>query len=547
MRFSLDTVRRRLRPRLLSALAVLLFILGSCARRETAVATGVREQRLILGNAAEPAELDPQTTTAFTDGNILMALLEGLTAVDEASLQAVPSSAESWDTSTDGLTWTFHLRPNLHWSNGDALLAEDYVASWRRLVTPAIAADNAYLLYAVKNAEAINGGKIKDVTQLGVSAPDPRTVVVNLERPTQYLPQLLANPATFAINPRVLAKFGGLERRGSGWTRPENYVGSGPFVLKQWLPNQRVVVAKNPHYWDAPNVGLREIVFLPTDNPDVDERNFRAGQEHATFTLPLTKVAGWRERDPGKLRIDPLLQSVFLRFNTARAPLADVRMRRALSLAIDRETLTRSVLQGTRTPAHSLTPPNVAGYTARAQIATDFATARQLLSDAGHAGGAGLPILELQCKSDEVQPRLAEAIQAIWQRELGVRVTIAPAEQKIWLQNQQTQNYTIVFGSWIADVADASNFLGMFTSNGGYNWTGWKDPAYDRLLNEAGVALKPSERLEILQQAEARLLEESPIAPVFFGAQTYLLDPSVKGWAPSALGFRRYQLVRLEQ
>jgi oligopeptide transport system substrate-binding protein len=539
-------VGRAFRPPVVSAIAALLLLAG-CKPRETAVETGAREQRLILGNAAEPAELDPQTTTAFTDGNILMALLEGLTAIDEVTLQTVPSSAANWETSTDGLTWTFHLRPNLRWSNGEPLVAEDFVASWRRLVTPAIAADNAYLIYPVKNAEAINGGKIKDVTQLGVVAPDEHTVVVTLERPTPYFPQLVANPATFAINPRVLTKFGGLDRRGSGWTRPENYVGSGPFVLKEWSPNQHIVVAKNPNYWDAANVALREIVFVPTDNPDVDERNFRAGQVHATFTLPLTKVAGWRERDPGKLRIDPLLQSVFLRFNTTRSPLGDVRVRRALSLAIDREALTRSVLQGTRPPARSLTPPNIAGYTARAQVATDFAAARQLLADAGHAGGAGLPAFELQCKSDEIQPRLAEAIQAIWQRELGVRVTIAPAEQKIWLQNQQTMNYTIVFGSWVADVADASNFLGMFTTNGGYNWTGWKDPEYDRLLNEAGITLKADQRLEVLQRAEARLLEEAPVAPVFFGAQTYLLDPSVKGWPPSALGFRRYQLVRLEK
>lgn len=550
MRFSFATfVGQALRPPLLGATATLLLGLAlvGCKPRETPVEAGLREQRLILGNAAEPAELDPQTMTALTDGNILMALLEGLTAIDEVSLQAVASSAESWDTSADGLTWTFHLRPNLRWSNGEPLVAEDFVASWRRLVTPAIAADNAYLLYAVKNAEAINGGKIKDLAQLGVAAPDTRTIVVTLERPTPYLPQLLAHPATFALNPRVLAKFGGLERRGSGWTRPENFVGSGPFVLKEWTPNQRLVVAKNPNYWDAAHVALREIVFVPTDNPDVDERNFRAGQVHATFTLPLTKVARWRERDPGKLRIDPLLQSVFLRFNTTRAPLNDPRVRRALSLAIDREALTRSVLQNTRAAAHSLTPPNVAGYTARAQIGTDFAAARQLLADAGHAGGAGLPLFELQCRSDEVQPRLAEAMQAIWQRELGVRVTIAPSEQKIWLQNQQTMNYTIVFGSWVADVADASNFLGMFTSNGGYNWTGWKDSAYDRLLEEAALAQKAEERLEIMQHAEARLLEESPIAPVFFGAQTYLLDPSVKGWPPAALGFRRYQLVRLEK
>ncbi len=528
-------------------LLALVLVFAGCAPRETPADAGVRTGTLIIGNGAEPADLDPQTMTAYTDGNIHMALFEGLTALDEEKLTPLPSSAERWDVSEDGLTWTFHLRETLRWSNGEPVTADDFVQSWRRLVSPAIAADNAYLLYPVKNAEAINGGSITDLSQLGVTAPDARTLVVTLEQPTPYFAMLTANVATFALNPRVLEKFGAMERRGTAWTRPGNLVGSGPFQLKEWAPNQRVVVEKNPHHWDATSVALSSIVFLPTDNPDVDERNFRAGQVHATLSLPTAKVAGWRERDPAKLRIDPLSQANFIRFNTTRPPFDDVRVRRAFALSIDRETLARTVLQGTRAAATALTPPNTGGYTARAKVPTDFETARRLLAEAGFPGGRDFPEVELACRNDEIQPKLAEAMQAMWQRELGVRITLTQSEQKIWLQNQQSRSYTLSFGSWLADVPDPGNFLGLFRSDGGYNWTGWSDPDYDRLIAEAEPLADPPRREELFQQAEARLLEAAPITPVFNGAATYLLDPRVEGWPPSQLGWRRYQLVRFRR
>jgi ABC-type oligopeptide transport system, periplasmic component len=335
--------------RWIASLLALAF-LASCSSRETPVEKATRDRTLILGNAAEPADLDPQLMTAYTDGNIHMALFEGLTALDENSLQVLPSSAERWETSADGLTWTFHLRADLRWSNGEPVLASDFVASWRRLVSPALASDNAYLLYPVKHAAAITAGEITDLSQLGVAAPDDRTVVVTLERPTPWFAQLTAAVPTFALNPRTLAAFDATARRGTAWTRPGNLVGSGPFALADWRPQAHVTVRKNPHHWQAASVALESIVFLPTDNPDVDERNFRAGQVHATQNLPIAKIADWRRRAATQLRIDPLTQSNFLRFNTTRPPLDDARIRRALSLAIDRDTFARTILQSTRAP-----------------------------------------------------------------------------------------------------------------------------------------------------------------------------------------------------
>lgn len=539
MRFSVAAFLRLL-------LALMVLALAACARRETPAQAGLRTQTLLLGNAAEPADLDPQTAAVLNDQIITLALFEGLTWLDEASTKPVPGAAERWETSNDGLTWTFHLRAGLQWSNGEPLTADDFIQSWRRALAPAVAADGAWYLFPLKNAEAYNGGKLADAAQIGAAAPDARTLVLTLERPTPYLPALVSLPSWFPVNPRVLAKFGGMEKRGTLWTRPGNLVGNGAFILKEWTPNARIVVEKNPHYWDAANTRLNQIVFFPTENPATEEHDFRAGQLHATFNLPVDKIAGWREREPAKLRLDPMLQIGYLRFNTTKAPFSDARVRRALSLALDRDTFARAVLQGSRQPAHAMTPPGTGGYTARASVGTDFAQARQLLADAGFPGGKGFPVAELQALNNEIHPHLAEAIQAVWQRELGIKITIGQVEQKTWVQNQQTLNYAITTSAWTADYPDPLTFLGLFTSDSTYNWTGWKNPAYDALLAKAAATIDPARRYDVFQQAEALLLDESPVAPIFVGAQTYLLDPAVKGWAPSPLVFRRFQLVHLE-
>ncbi len=551
----------------LSVSGLLVFCLAGCARRETPVEEGIRTKTLLVGNGAEPGSLDPHLAAILSDQIIVNTLFEGLTLLDETTTRPLPACAESWAASPDGLRWTFRLRAGLRWSDGEPLTARDFIESWRRALNPALAADNAWYLYAIKNAGAYNGGKVPDPSALGLAAPDARTLVLTLERPTPYLPALVSLPAWFPVNISSLAAHGGLDRRDGNWTRPGNLVSNGAFLLSEWTPNARIVLTRNPHHRESSSNRLERVIFLPIENPDVEERQFRAGQLHVTFNLPVTKIAGWRERDPARLRIDPTLQANFLRFNTTRPPLDDPRVRRALSLAIDRNALARTVLQGSRAPALALTPPNTGGYTlsspatpagrgekpdrsaaddARAAVGADFAAARKLLSAAGHPDGAGLPVIELQCRNDEIMPRLAEALQAMWQRELGVRVTISQVEQKTWIQNQQTLNYAVSTAAWTADFPDPVNFLGLFAADSSYNWTGWKDPGYDRFLTRAENTTDPARRYEILQQAEARLLEQAAIAPLHYGAQTYLIHPAVHGWEPAPLVFRRFQKVSLE-
>lgn len=524
-----------------------LLALAGCARREAPAEAAARTQTLLLGNGAEPEDLDPQVVDAYSDQNILLALFEGLTAIDEKTSQAVPAAAQSWEASADGLTWTFHLRDGLRWSNGDALTADDFVQSWRRMLSPALAAEYADLLFPIRNAEAYNQGKEPDPSVLGLSAPDTRTVRIELAHPTPYLPVLVALPPWYPINPKVLERFGAMTKRSTAWTHPGNLVGNGPFTLGEWVPNARIVVEKNANYWNAGVVTLRQIVFFPTDSPDTEERDFRAAQLHVTFAVPVSKIATYRRDAPDQLRVDPFLQTFFLRFNVQRQPFDDPRVRRALSLAIDRDAIARSVLFSGYPAAHSFTPPDCGGYTARARVDLDTDRARELLAESGHAGGKGLPGFEVQIRNDEVQPAVMEAVQAMWSRELGIHATLATLEQKTWIQNQVTLNYSVSTAGWAGDFLDPVTFLDLFVSGGGRNWTGWGDPAYDRLIADAARASSSGARLEDFQRAEALLLERGPVAPLYFGARSYLIRPSVKGWTPALLGYHRYAFVRLEE
>ncbi len=536
-------MRRRLAllPLLISGLLVF-----GCTPRETPVEEGNRTKTLLIGNSAEPGTLDPHLASILTDQIIINTLFEGLTVLDEETTQPLPAAAESWETSDDGLTWTFHLREGLAWSNGDPLVADDFIQAWRRALNPTFAADNAWYLFAIKNAEAYNAGKCTDATQLGISAPNDRTIILTLEQPTPYLPALVSLPAWFPLNPRAMEEFGAMNQRATPWTRAGNLVSNGAYQLSEWKTDDRIALRKNPHHRDATLAQLEQLVFRPISKPDDEERNYRAGQLHVTFNLPVTKLAPWRERDATQLRVDPLLQSNFLRFNVTRAPFDDIRVRRALALAIDRELLARTVLQGSRLAAHSITPPNTGGYQSTAHIAADFEQSRQLLTEAGYAKGQGLPAIELMVRNDEIMPRLAEAIQAMWKTELGIIVTISQVEQKTWIQNQQNLDYDLCMSAWTADYPDPVTFLEIFQGESAYNWTGWNQPAYDALLARAAHITNRDQRFAILAEAEALLLSESPVAPLFFGAQTYLIHPAVKGWAPSPLGFRRFQLVSLE-
>jgi oligopeptide transport system substrate-binding protein len=517
--------------------------LSVCGRHESNVEAGARTRVLHVGNAEEPQDLDPQTVAGIPETEILMALFEGLVAKDPATLGPRPGVAERWEVSTDRRTWTFHLRADARWSNGEPVTATDFVWSWQRALSPALGSPYAYMFYVIRNARAFHTGRLDDFAQVGVLAPDPSTLRVQLVEPVPHFLQLLDHHSFYPVNPRTVLRFGAMDERGTSWTRPGHHVGNGAFLLDEWRMNRVVSVKRNPYYHDAARVRLNGIRFYPIPVASTEERMYRAGQLHATFRVPTEKIAVYRERDAASLRITPYLGSYFYRFNVGVPPLDDTRVRRALALAVDRDAIVRRITLGGQQPTGTLTPPGTGGYTPPPGVGLDPDRARALLAEAGFPGGRGFPELELMFNSDELHRRIATAIQQMWQRELGISVTLTGQDWKVQQSRERERQYQISRASWIGDYVDPTTFLDLFRADGGNNRTGWRNADYDVLLDAAARADGDAARHALLRQAEALLLSELPILPLYIYTQVRLVSPRVCGWHDNLLDQHPYRDV----
>ncbi|PTY05969.1 peptide ABC transporter substrate-binding protein [Opitutaceae bacterium EW11] len=518
-----------------------------CWQRENNVALGDREQILHRGIGPEIPDLDPHLATSSSEYNVLIALLEGLVTEDPVDLHPVPGVAESWDASSDGLTYTFHLRGNARWSNGDPVTAQDFAASFRRMLTPSLAADYAWMLYVLQNAEAFNRGKLADFGKVGIEAVNTRTLKLTLEHPTPQFLSMLTHTAFMPVHLPTVEKYGPTDRRGNAWTRPGRFVGNGPFVLKTWQIGQRIVVSKSPTYWDAGAVRLKEIDFYPIESRDVEERAFRAGQLHLTESLAPSKIDAYRRNDPQMLRIDPYLGTEFYRINVNRPFLNDRRVRRALALSVDRQKIVENVLRGGQLPANEFTPPQTAGYTAPALLSYDPNAARALLVAAGYPNGRGAPPIELLLNPSESHRAVAEAVQEMWRRELGLEVRLLNQEYKVMVASRRTGDFQIMRSVWIGDYVDPLSFLAIFGTNNGNNYTGWSNRSYDQAVFESERVTDPASRNDLFKKAESLLLEEVPIIPIYHYTHVFLIRPSVKNWHPNLLDHHPYKAVYLEK
>lgn len=536
-----------------AALGLLLLVtvsaglgLSGCAKRESAVQSGNRDQVLHRGIGAEAGDLDPHLATNLAELDIASALFEGLVAEDPVDLRPVPGVAERWEVSADLLSYTFHLRPNARWSDGQPLTAQDFVASWQRILTPGLAAPNASLLYVLQGAEAFHQGATTDFALVGVSAPDIRTLRVTLDHPTTYFLSLLTHGAWAPVPLKAIAAGGATASRSNNWTRPGRLVSNGPFQLKTWQPNRVIVVEKSPGYWDAARVRLNAIHFYPIDSVDTEERAFRTGQLHLTYVLPFGKIESYRRNAPQFLRMDPYLNSYFFRINTRESPLNNERVRRALALAVDRAAIVEKILRGGQQPATALTPPGLPGYTPPAGAPANFAAARAALAEAGYPGGKGLPPLDLHYNTSENHRILAEAVQEMWRRELGLDVRLLNQEFKVVLTERRLGHYQILLSDWVGDYLDPSTFLDIWQSNRANNHTGWGDKRYDALLFAAARNPDATGRATQMQQAEAMVLAAAPVIPIYYNTHVFLIQPSVRGWHPTLLDHHPYKHVWLE-
>ncbi len=535
---------------LFSTLAMTLImslLLSSCGSSESNVESGNRTGTLHWGNGTEPQSLDPHIATGVPEHHVITSLMEGLVRKDSKTLAPKPGVAESWTVSEDGRVYTFKLRENARWSNGDVHNAHDFAWSWWRALQPALGNLYAYMYFPIANAQKYYQGEITDFNEVGVKALDDLTLQVTLANPTPYFLQLLDHYSMFPVHQATVEKFGRADERGTRWTYEGNLVANGAFKLQSWEINRAIVVVRNTFYHSNDSVKLNSIVFYPTENVTTEERMFRAGQLHYTNDVPIDKVATYRADNNKALKVTPYLGTYFYRINVNVPHLQDKQVRRALGMTIDREQLTEHVLKAGQIPAYAMTPPNTRGYYPPMGLSFNPEAARKLLADAGYPNGEGFPSTEILYNTNEGHRKVAVAIQQMWREHLNIDVKLLNQEWKVYLDSESNGDYQISRAGWIGDYVDPNNFLDMFICNGGNNRTGWCNEEYDRLVLEVAPRAKThEERLAIFGQAEQMLMDDLPVLPIYTYTSKHLVNPAVKNLVDNILDQPSYTEIYLQ-
>ncbi len=523
-------------PRLaLLALAALALPLAAAAQpvpRDVGDGTG-GERALRRSSTGEPSTLDPQLWTFGQDGNLAQDLFQGLTTLDAAA-RPVPGQAQSWTISPDGRRYTFTLHPGLTWSDGVPIDSASFVWSLRRLFDPRTAAPSASLLYVIRNAREVNTGALPP-ERLGVAAPDPRTVVLELTQPAPYLLDLLVHRA-FPVPRHAIEKWG------RDWTRAGRIVSNGAFVLGEWRSGSHVKLLRNPRFHEASQVRLDAIYHVPVEDPGAALRRYRAGELDIVVSIPSGQLAMARREFGSQLHLVQQIGLEYLAFNTRRGPTADPRVRRALSMAVERELLSTRLLQAGEPAAFCVVPPGVVNYPDPG--CADFAgwpaarrgtEARRWLQAAGY--GAAKPlVLRLRYSNSETQRRLALAIAAMWQ-PLGVRTELLTADLKAHQQALQQGDFDVARAAWYAEDRDPASFLGLLDSRAGaLNLSRHLDPKFDALLDQAAASADLAARAALLSRAESLAMQSQPIAPLYYYVARRLVSPRVRGWVDNPRG-----------
>ena len=505
------------------------------------------ETVLHRGNGTEPETLDIHRSSGDPESNIQRDLFEGLLMPD-ADARPVAAAAESWTISPDGLTYTFKLRADGTWSDGTPVTAADFAFAWRRLVAPETNSRYAYFLWPVKNAEAISKGKLPPEA-MGVAAPDPRTFVVTLEAPAAWFLSSLAHHTTYPLQRANVGRFG------TDYIRPGNLVSNGPYLLAEAVPQGHIKLVKNPRFHAAASVAIDTVYYYPTENQDSELKRFRAGELDITYDAPDSQLPWLRENMPGELRIHPYFATYFYIINMTVEPWkSSPALRRALVLAIDRQIITDKISRGGETPAFALVPPSTAGHRAVepewagwTQAERD-AEAKRLVAEAGY-GPVGKPLMfELMYNTSENHRKIAIALAAMWQQKLGARVTLVNQEWKVFLSTRERRAYkALVRQGWIGDYDDAHSFLTLFRSDvGSQNASGYADPEFDRLLQAASATADGERRARLLQQAEAKLVADTPFIPIYTYATKHMVSARVEGWRGNVLDQHPTRYLRLK-
>lgn len=483
----------------------------------------------------EPSTLDPARCNESLCSDIVQNLYAGLVSFVGADLQPVGDLAERWEISDDARRYRFFLRDS-RWSDGTPVTADDFVASVRRVLTPATAATSAHLLFVIEGAEALYRGT-GTAAALGVVALGARTLEIRLTQPAPWFLQLTANSVLRPV-PRRLA-----EANASLWPKPAALVTSGAYTVASWRFRRDALFARHDGYWDAAHVPLARVHAFLVANADTAMALYEYG---ALDVLGTHVPVAWQhvvEKAPDAIDV-PSLTTNFYWLNTHRPPLDDVRVRRALSLAIDRQALVRDVLRGNAVPTATLVPAAIGGTPPQALY--DLAQAQRLLAQAGFPGGHGLRVLQLSFNADESNRHVAQAIQAMWQTNLGVRCALSQQEWRVYLADLDRNEFDVARLGWIADYADPRSFLSdVFSADGGNNRSGWRDASFDAQMRSSDATADPHARRTLLQRAERGLLRAQPLIPLTFGREKTLIKPYVRGFVPNPLHLHPWQRLRI--
>ena len=517
-----------IRPRMLAA-AVLVAALGACSRPAD---QGVTLNR---GNTADIKSLDP----AFIEGNweawLLGDVLMGLTTEGPRS-EPIPGAATHWDVSPDGLTWTFHLRGDV-WSDGAPVTSQDFSFAWRRELDPKTAAPYAYNLWVVKNARGVNAGKLPP-SALGIATPDDKTFVVHLEHPAPYLAELMDHQVAWPIPRHSYLKYG------EEWSRPQNYVSNGPYLVKEWVPNDHVTLVRNPKFYDARNVRIDTVNYYAITDSEAALREFRAGQLDSQNPFPNDEIDWMRANIPKALKIVPYLGTAYVVMNLQRKPFQDIRLREAINLAFDRESLTGKVRRIGEPPAYHIVPPGVANYPGGAALdfqampfAERLAKAQALMRQMGYGQDHRLH-LNFTTSTNPDSRRAGAAVQGMLAK-IYIDLSLEQVESGTFLVRMQQHDFDLGFPTWIADFNDASNFLDLLTSDAGENYGAYRNPKYDALLARAQQQTDLKVRGRMMEQAEQMALNDYAWVPAYFMVTRDIVQPYVKGWIPNIKDYNR--------
>lgn len=507
-------------------LAFLFAATGGCRREgSTEVAEATDEGVLLVGNGPEIESLDPLFTSGTSAIAVQQALYEGLVTPDPVTLDPLPGVAMAWDVAEDGLHYTFHLRPDALWSDGHEVTADDFVFAWKRMREAPVKGSVAPLL---------------DVLQ-EFAAPQPHRLEVTLAYPAPYFVGLLAHPAFFPVPRHVVEREGDPFDRGNPWSRPGNFVGNGPFMLESWLPEQVLSVVRSNRYWDRENVALEGIRFFPLADANTEERSFLGGQLHVTETLPPGRVTHYRDEASPFLRIDPYLGVYYILVNH-RSPLLDsVAERRTLSEAIDRAVICDRLLGAGQKPALSFTPAGFSHYTSPIAGESSVGEGPASVSFAGK-------LATYVYNTSDSHRLIAEALDGMWRNETGLNLQLENVEFRTYLDRRETGDFDLMRASWIGDYLDPLSFLEIWKSGGAASeFSGWENPEFDALLDEAGLLRDSSARFLKLAEAERILLDEQVMIPLYHYVTAYLLRPEVTGWSPTLLDWHPWKFVGLKQ